>query len=217
MTGFDECSAAVLAGGRSRRMGFNKALIEVDGTTIIARTVGLLRERFDDVFIVAGDPLVYESIGCAVVADVVKDAGSLGGIHTALFHARCPRVFVTACDMPFLAADVIGRVVEAGAAAAADAVVPYIDGRLHPMHALYSKKCLEAVESMIRAGNLRVMDLFERVRTRTLDEADFKGLAARESVGNVNTPEDLERAGLAVPFASPLQPPHGRPASQGTP
>ena len=81
-------TGAVLAGGLARRMGFNKALIEVNGETLIQRTVGTFQKVFDDTMVVTNDVLLYENLGVKVVADIYKGAGSLGGIFTALFHAR---------------------------------------------------------------------------------------------------------------------------------
>lgn len=182
-------TGVILAGGRSRRMGFNKAFIEIDGSTIIERALGVFRDVFDEVFIAAGDVLVYADLDVAVVSDVIKDAGSLGGVYTALVHAKSDRVFVAACDMPFLDAACIRRVIKTQGKF--DAVTPVISGRPHPMHTLYTRRCMKHIEAMIKEGNLRITDLFDRVRTRQLTEDEFKGLDIRGSIVNVNTREEL--------------------------
>ena len=186
-----DITAAILAGGQSSRMGFNKAFIEIENRPIIERSVKLLKGLFRDVIVIANEVPVYERLDVRVASDLIKGAGSLGGIYTAIFHSGFERTFVTACDMPYLNADVIGRIVSS--AAGFDAVVPFIGSELHPMHAVYSKKCLKPIKSMIDEGNFRIKDLFDRIATRRLVEKDFKGLDAALSMTNVNTREDLSR------------------------
>ncbi|MBI5886577.1 MAG: molybdenum cofactor guanylyltransferase [Deltaproteobacteria bacterium] len=183
-------TGVILAGGQSRRMGFNKAFIEIDGSTIIERAIWVFRDVFDEVFIAAGDVLVYADLDVAVVSDVIKDAGSLGGVYTALFHANADKVFVAACDMPFLDAACIRRVIKTQGKF--DAVTPFISGRPHPMHTLYSRRCMKHIEAMIQEGNLRITDLFDKVRTRQLTEDAFSKLDIKTSITNVNTREELE-------------------------
>ena len=184
-------TGAVLAGGLARRMGFNKALIEINGETLIQRTVKTFQKVFDETMVVTNDVLLYENLGVKVVADIYKGAGSLGGIFTALFHARGEHAFVAACDMPRLDIDCIKRVVSS--TDDCDAVIPFISGRFHPMHALYSKRCMKTMEGMIKEGNLRISDLIEKIKVRRLTIEDFAGLPIASSVENINTKEDLAR------------------------
>lgn len=187
-------TGAILAGGSSRRMGTNKAFIKIDGSTIIERSVKLFREVFDDLYVVANDVLLYEHLDARVVSDIIKGAGSLGGIYTAVFHSRDKSVFVAACDMPSLDREAIRRTAETPLGGF-DAVVPFIGGRYHPMHAVYSRKCLKPIKAMIEEGNLRVTDLLDRIRVKRLTEDDFRGLPIESSVENVNTRDDLKRIG----------------------
>lgn len=184
-------TGAILAGGLSSRMGVNKAFIKINDETIIGRTLRIFREEFDDVFIVANDLLPFESLGVRVVADIIKGAGSLGGVYTALFHAETEFTFVAACDMPCLDAGAIKKVISRPEGH--QAVTPFIDGKYHPMHALYSRKCRKPIKAMINEGNLRITDLFDKIHTMRLKEEDFKGLPIAASVENVNTREDLAR------------------------
>ncbi|MBI5642907.1 MAG: molybdenum cofactor guanylyltransferase [Deltaproteobacteria bacterium] len=184
-------TASILAGGLSRRMGTNKALIEINGETIIGRAVNLLKMEFNEVNIIANDPLAYESLSVRVYADIIKGAGSLGGIYTALFHARSDYVFVVACDMPFLSVPVIKKMIKA--LDNSDAIVPFIGGRRHPLHAVYSKRCMKTIAAMIEDGNLRINSLLEKIRTKDLSEEVFKGLPVSLSVENVNTKEELTK------------------------
>lgn len=188
-------TGAILAGGKSRRMGFNKAFIRINDETVIERSLKLFQNVFDDVFIVANDILLYGGLDARVYSDVYKDAGSLGGVFTALFHASGDWAFVAACDMPYLDTQTIRKILDSPRKGY-EAVVPFINGKYHPMHALYSKKCLKPIESMIKDGNLRVTDLFERIKARKLFETDFGELPVAASVENINTREDLIKTGL---------------------
>ncbi len=188
-------TGAVLAGGASRRMGTNKAFITVDGSPIITGVLTVLQGLFDERLIIADDVKLYSGLGAATLPDAFKGAGSLGGIYTALLHASSETVFVCACDMPDINTEAVRRVITTPLDDAL-AVVPFISRRLHPMHALYSQECLTPIEEMIKAGNLRIMDLFKKIKIKRLTEADFKGLDIRGSVANINTQEELRERGV---------------------
>ena len=178
----------------SRRMGFNKAFIEIDGLSIIERTSRTMAAVFSSPAIIANDTPLYSHLGLPVYPDVIKDAGSLGGIYTALYHSREEYAFVTACDMPWLDQGCVRRVLEN--VEDEDCVIPFISGRLHPMHAAWSKNCMKELEAAINKGNLRINDLLRRINMKKLGEDIFDGLPIQRSVENVNTTDDLERTGL---------------------
>ncbi|MEK6790705.1 MAG: molybdenum cofactor guanylyltransferase [Deltaproteobacteria bacterium] len=185
-----DATGVILVGGQSTRMGFNKAFIEVNGLPIIERTVALFNEIFDEVIIAANDVETYCGLDAMIVTDVYKGAATLGGIYTGLFHSQTPYTFVVACDMPFLDARAIKRTLELSGG---DGTAPFINNKLHAMHAVYSRRCLKKIEGMITTGNLRVSDLFPMICTKRLVEADFAGIPIVSSIENVNTPEELSR------------------------
>lgn len=187
-------SGAILAGGQSRRMGFNKAFIESEGRSIISRAAAVMTAVFGSPSIIANDTALYSRLGLPVFPDVIADAGSLGGIYTALYHSKSDYVFVVACDMPWLDEGCIRRVIDA--LDGADCVVPFISGRLHPMHAAWSRRAMGAIEKTISQGNLRINDIFGKLSIKRLTAEYFDGLPIERSVENVNTREDLERTGL---------------------
>jgi len=184
-------TGAILAGGESRRMGSNKALIEIGGVRLIERTVSVLSGVFDDVLIAAVDLAPYEGLGARLVTDIVPGAGSLGGIYTALCSSGSEQTFICACDMPGLDARSVRRIIEE--AGGADIVLPRTGRRLHPLHALYSRACIGPVRAMIEAKDLRVGALLDKVSTMELRPEDFGGLPIERSVENMNTREDLKR------------------------
>ncbi len=183
-------TGAVLAGGQSRRMGANKAFIEVDGTAIIERVLGVLSEVFDRKLIIADEVNLFKGLGAEAIPDFYKGAGSLGGIYTALLNSSSEQAFVTACDMPDINAGAVQRLISTPAEGAL-VVVPFIGGRLHPMHAMYDKRCLDPIEEMIKKKDLRIMTLFDRVKVKRLTESDFKGVDIEASVANINTRQEL--------------------------
>ena len=185
-------TGAVLVGGKSRRMGSNKAFIEVEGRTIIERAIETLRDLFSPLILVASKEniLDYQHLNVTVVADVYEGAGSLGGIYTALFHSPSPYCFVTACDMPYLDGEIITRM--CASAGGHDAVIPFINDRFHPLHALYSRRCMEPMEEMITAGDLTIGNLYPHISVRKLDEAFFHGPSDLAFLSNLNTEEDLK-------------------------
>src|SRR5688572_20741805 len=185
-------SAAIMAGGKSRRMGQDKAWIELEGRPIAARVVDVLREVADEVLIVANDPRFAE-LGLRVVPDRFPEGGALGGIATGVGAATHDRVLVAACDMPFLRADVWRLVVQRSDGA--DAVVPKVGGEYETLHALYTKACLGPLERALGAGKMRVISFFPEVRVREIPEADLRALDPDlRSLTNVNTPEELAAA-----------------------
>lgn len=179
----------ILAGGKSSRMGFNKAFIDIDGKPIIYKTVNLFKELFDEIIVVTNDPCGYEELNCLTVTDIFKGAGSLGGIYTGLFHSSSEYNFVAACDMPFLNKEAITRVIKLSEGW--NATVPYIMARYHPLHAVYSKKCIKPIEEMIKAKDLRIANLFQKVKTRKIGEIEWTGSETLSSLDNINTKKDL--------------------------
>ncbi len=186
-------SAAVMAGGRSRRMGRDKAWLDVgDGRPIVRRVIDVLSQVADEVFLVANDQR-YASLGLRVVPDRFPEGGALGGIATGIGAAAHERVLVAACDMPFLRPEVFRLLVDLSEGW--DAVVPRVNGEYETLHALYTKACLAPIERALGAGKMRVVSFFGDVRLRVVAEDELRSVDPElRSVTNVNTPEELAAA-----------------------
>ncbi len=185
-------SGVIQAGGKSTRMGRNKAVLEIGGKRLIDRLVDGLQQIFPEVIIVANTPDLYENLGVRVVPDLIPGKGSLGGIYTATAVASHPWAFVMACDMPFFNPGLIRYL--ATLTEGWDAVIPYTDD-WEPLYALYAKTCLHQIERLIQSGNLKISRFFPHVRVRRVDREELRphdpqGL----SLFNVNTPEEFARA-----------------------
>jgi molybdopterin-guanine dinucleotide biosynthesis protein A len=186
-------TGAVLAGGRSRRMGSNKALLPCGGQRLIEHVLDVLRPLFPELLIAANEPAPYAALGVPVHPDRIPDKGPLGGIYTALASSSHPRTFCLACDMPLANAAVIARL--CSLAPAFDVVVPHSPKGYEPLHAVYSRACLPALEVMLRKERLRVDELFSAVRVYRVDVEDLRPLDPRlTSFLNVNTPAELAAA-----------------------
>jgi molybdopterin-guanine dinucleotide biosynthesis protein A len=187
--------AAILAGGRARRFGGrDKSALRVGPATILERLLAALDGLADRVFVVAGDPAAVNRFGPGAVPDRLPNAGALGGIYTALCEARSPHVLVVACDLPFLTAPLLARIMSL-ADDECDAVVPRTSDGLQPLCAVYARRLTEPIGRRIESGRLKVQDLFEAIRVRELGPDE---IAALDPDGrlffNVNTPDDFERA-----------------------
>lgn len=186
----------VLAGGKSSRMGVNKAFIEFGGRRLIEATVDCLRVLFPEVLIIANDPPRYAYLGVKVIPDLIPDSGSLGGIYTGLSAASYPTCFFVACDMPFLNADLITLLVRE--AEGWDVVVPRVNGDLQPLHAVYAKSCLPLIKESIEASVLKIARFFPKAKVKIIEESALRAIDP-DLLGfvNVNTPLELEQAEAA--------------------
>jgi molybdopterin-guanine dinucleotide biosynthesis protein A len=183
----------VLAGGKSRRFGRNKAIEIFEGERLIERQVRALRSLFPEVMIVSNTPELYLDLNVTTVADVVPGRGPLGGIYTGLLFAQGDSIFVTACDMPFLQLPVIRRMVDLFPGH--DVVVPRLGEYLEPLHGIYSPRCLPHIKRMLDREDLQVIRFFPSLKVAYLHEEEIRRLdPAGLSFFNINTPEDLERA-----------------------
>ena len=200
-------TAAILAGGRSSRMGTNKALLPVAGRTLVSRLASILSRVCAHTMVVTNDPAPLASASLpddvTVAVDDVPRQGPLGGIATALAHTEDEWVLVVAVDMPLVVPEVVELLWEARGDARA--VVPMSDKGIEPLLALYSKDCLGPARAAIERGDLRPAALLDSVDAVRLS-ADALRSADPElkSLVNVNTPEDLaELAASATPGTRP--------------
>jgi molybdopterin-guanine dinucleotide biosynthesis protein A len=181
-SGIGKVSVAVLAGGESRRMGTDKALIDMEGEPLVVHVAHGLQAISDDVFIVCKRPIKLE-IPIPEVLDELEDQTPLSGIITALYSAKHPLVFACACDMPFISNDVVEALV--AGIGDAEAIVPRGEGTLQSLHAVWSKTALPKLEAMWADGERAVHRILEGLETRVIDVDEPR------SFTNVNTRGEL--------------------------
>lgn len=170
-------TGVVLAGGRSRRFGSDKASAAWGNSTLVESVSDSFSELFRVQLIVVKTPRVLAHLARRdrlIVPDAFAEHHALGGIHAALMAAPTERVFACACDMPFLRPALIAALCKESFGF--DAVVPVWQDHLQPLCAVYSKSCLPAIDQLISEGRLRIQHLFPRVRTRVFSEAEALAL-----------------------------------------
>jgi molybdopterin-guanine dinucleotide biosynthesis protein A len=206
----DPVNAYVLAGGRSLRMGQDKAFLELGGYTLLERALGLARGAAGNAWI-AGSAAKFAAFG-PVVEDVYRECGPLAGIHAALagapndVHVSTSDVktsdarttdlnLMLAVDLPFVRLDFLKYLIARARQSNAAVVVPMANGRLQPLCAIYRHSFAEAAERSLLAGRYKIDSLFTEVSTTVigqeeLEQEGFSGAMFR----NLNTPEDWEAA-----------------------
>ena len=187
---YDSFSAAVLAGGKGLRLNdTNKAFININGTPVIRRTLNTLKQLFNEIIIVTNSPGDFKAYGkeCVIVQDIIKDKGPLSGIHSALTHASGERVFVTACDMPFISADFVKRLMAVASSGDYDCVIPSGKKGIEPLHGVYSRRILKLVSSLLRGSEYSVRRLIENCMHKYI-EADEREI---KSFYNINEKGDV--------------------------
>lgn len=187
--------ALILSGGKSSRMGTNKALLEIDGKTTIERIRDELQTICDDLILVTNEPETYRFLNLKIVADEFPGKGPLAGIHTGLKASDFEVNFVTACDMPFVSAELAAALIQN--IGHYDAVIPVIEGKQHPLFAVYKKAIAADVEQCLENGILKIRDLLENLNVLYLTEQDLQGycdVALDLAFFNMNHPEEYENA-----------------------
>ncbi len=186
-------SGVVLAGGKSARLGRDKALLELEGRTLVARTLDALAQLTDDLIVVTNIVPRLFPPPARVVTDRYVGAGVLAGMHAGLLAARGELAIVVACDMPFLDLDLLRRMVTL--AHEADVVVPrWTD--VEPLHAIYRPAaCLGPIERALVRGERRIVSFYHQVRVRYVERAEITRFDPQGlSFFNVNTAKDWEQA-----------------------
>jgi molybdopterin-guanine dinucleotide biosynthesis protein A len=186
-------SVAIQAGGRSERIGRDKALVPLAGRPLIVHVLERAAPLGDEVLVTTNSPDAYAFLGVRLAADERPGAGALAGLQTALRAARHEVVLVLACDLPFVCVPLLEYMI--GLSAQADAVVPRWRGELEPLHAVYRRTCLPAVDLALAEGRRRMISFLPAVRSTILEEPQ---VAAFDPLGltffNINTPGDLQTA-----------------------
>jgi len=191
--------AAILAGGLSRRMGRNKALLSLEegGPTIIEGVVARLAAAgLHHPIVVTNSPEEYNFLGLECVSDDILGAGALGGLLTALSHSEHERVLVVECDMPELNVELLRYML--AQQGDHDAIVPeWNDGgrsRVEPLHAVYSTRCVEVIRKQIEVGRLKMSNFLDEIKVRYLTEGEMRRYDPElRSFANVNTPQEWQQ------------------------
>lgn len=199
-------SIVILVGGRSTRLGQDKVFVDIGGQTLIQRVLDRLAPLDAPFVLVAAepvaDPVARYGRDVPVVADRYPGGGSLGGLFTGLAAATTDAAFVMAVDMPFINPDLIRHLADRGLDH--DVVIPLVDERPQPTHALYTKRCLDPIERRLQANDLKMIGFHHDVRVCRVPEAEIRQVDPDLlSFFNLNRPDDLERARALAAAGAP--------------
>lgn len=174
-------------------MGTDKAFLNVAGRPLVEHVINVLKGIFESVIIVTNTPQAYARYDASVVTDAIDKRGPLTGIYSGLLASKDEYNFVAACDMPFLNSGLIGYM--AKESGGYDVVVPEIEGKVEPLHAVYNKRLYSLIESHIRNDSRQIQKIFEAVRVRRITEEEIDRFdPSRRSFINLNTPEEYKEA-----------------------
>jgi molybdopterin-guanine dinucleotide biosynthesis protein A len=186
-------TAFVLAGGKSSRMGSDKAFLRLEGETLLERALKTAASVAGDVRIV-GDAGKFAAFG-RVVEDVYRDRGPLGGIHAALSSSATEINVMLAIDSPFVGTKFLDYLILRARESGALITVPRADFGLQPLCAVYRRRFTEVAEQALREGKNRIDSLFARVGTCVIEENELARMGfSVEMFRNLNTPEEFEKA-----------------------
>lgn len=193
MTVDNSITGVILAGGKSRRFGENKALSLFKGERLIERLVRSVRKVTGNLLIVTNSPEEYEFLKIPMVGDIIIGAGSLGGIYSGLKSMSTRSGLFIACDMPFIRPEFLLYMIEAQSSGPFDAVVPISEHGFEPLCALYTDTCIEPIERRLAVDDLKIIRFYDEVQVRTIHESETSHFVP-EMLFNVNTRSDYDEA-----------------------
>jgi molybdopterin-guanine dinucleotide biosynthesis protein A len=173
----------VLVGGRSLRMGRDKALLSLNGSTLIQHIASQVLQSAGSATLV-GSPERYEGLGYPAIADRMQGRGPLGGVYTALSVSQMDWNLIVACDMPAVTADFFKDLLSAAEATGADCLVPETAAGLEPLCAVYHRRCRDAAHRALTCNILKMHDFVSTLRAQKWPVPDPSRLL------NANTPEE---------------------------
>jgi len=183
----------ILAGGENRRMGMDKAFLEINGRPLIEHILDVFSTLFARTVVVTNTPDLYRKYDIELTSDALDIRGPLTGIYSGLLKSTDEYNFIAACDMPFLNPRLISYMGEI--AAGQDAVVPQFNGFLEPLHAIYRRGILPVIEKQIRMQDRRIRGLFDHIRARYVTEEEIIRFdPLKQSFRNLNTPKEYKEA-----------------------
>jgi molybdopterin-guanine dinucleotide biosynthesis protein A len=191
-------TVAIMAGGKSSRMGTDKSFVVLAGKPLIEHVMARVSDLGqDETILITNKPAAYAHLRLPMYGDVIPEKGSLGGIYSAIHHSRSDYTMTVACDTPFVSPDLFRYMIalrdEAGGPY--DVIVPRFEKYPQGLHAIYGKACLEPIRERMDADKLHVIGFYPKVRVRYLEEPEYTQFDAKGlSFFNVNSPDELAQA-----------------------
>jgi molybdopterin-guanine dinucleotide biosynthesis protein A len=188
-----DVAAFILAGGKSTRMGTDKAFVTLEGRTLLARALDIVRSVTPNANVV-GDPAKFAAYA-PVVEDIFPNCGPLGGIHAALRSSSTDLNLILAVDVPFVSTALLEHLLERARSNPAVVTVAQTGGGYQPLSAIYRRQFADLADRALRAGRYKIDSLFPSTNTQTITEEELKAVGFSQTMfRNLNTPEELAKA-----------------------
>jgi molybdopterin-guanine dinucleotide biosynthesis protein A len=193
------CTGIILAGGESKRLNsVEKSNLLVGNKRIIEHMMTVFEKLFSEIILVSNHPTSYLEWDAMVVKDLYATRSSLTGIHSGLFYTKTEHAFIAACDTPFLKMDLVKTIVQY-VDHGIDVVVPKTELGIEPLCAVYSRRCLQAVQNALERNNLKIRNFFNKLKVKEIPESVLRKIDPDlVSFFNINTPDDLENANRMI-------------------
>lgn len=189
-------TSIILAGGRSSRLGRDKALQVVGGKPLIQWAVDRLATISTEIIIAnaRGEEIPCSSkVRSNTVADIYPGKGPLAGIYSGLIAASSPRAIVVSCDTPFVSVGLLEYMIQT--CPGSDIVVPRMKEKVEPLCAVYSKDCVNPIQELLERNELKIIELYPMVTVRYIEEAEIDRFDPEHlSFFNINSQADLDKA-----------------------
>lgn len=184
-----DITGIILAGGKSKRIGADKGLLNFNGKTFVENIYGVVKTMCQDIMIISNQP-GYEKLGIPVYRDLVENSGPLAGIYTGLTYSNTFNNLVVGCDMPFISTELLEYLI--GHLNNKDVIVPAADDQLQPLCALYTKNCLNLMEKFLKNGNLQMQQVIKQLDAKYIIINEALDFYDPRWFFNINTREDIE-------------------------
>jgi molybdopterin-guanine dinucleotide biosynthesis protein A len=187
----EDCTALILAGGDSRRMGQDKATLKLEGKTLLAHVTDTMQQLFPKVIVSVRQ--LRTNVDVPQVRDEVESSGPLAGLIAGLAQADTPWVFAVACDMPFVTAKVVERLAELRSGH--QAAVPIVDGHPQPLAAFYASSALAVMRESLASGDKSLRGMLNRLEVRYVIGTELRECDPQlRSFVDLDTPQDFQAA-----------------------
>jgi len=187
---YTDITGVILVGGKSCRMGRDKAFLEIEGKTMFEKIFDAFSENFSRIVLIGDREERFANYHVPIYADLFPGS-ALGGLYTGLYYSETDYVFVSSCDLPYPSSSVINHICPL--AVGCDAVVPKLSHGYEPLFAAYSRNCLAPIKSMLEALNFCVYDLYPLINVKDVSEEDLESVVESPyAFINLNTPAEYE-------------------------
>lgn len=181
-------TAIILAGGNSSRMGEDKGLLNLNGTTMISHVINTLKEITDDIHIISNNN-EYEKFGLSVHCDIIPNMGPIGGLYTGLLCSNSEVNIVVSCDSPFVSSSFLNNLLLLSDNF--DVTVPAYNDTVHPMIGIYNQRIIKTLKQQIDSNDLKLMLTIEKVKHQIIKFSSLDSDIDPIIFSNINTKQDL--------------------------